>query len=156
MPKRARFCKRPLANKIRPQNLTQNPYIASSASLIGHRSAGYILPNLARPSLLKIDTQGAELEVLKGATGLLDQIDVIIIEVSFHEFRQGAPEFHDIVIRMAELGYRGYEILEGHYRAADGALAQVDLAFVRIDSPLRTEKAFFTESQAKRYLGVRR
>lgn len=116
-----------------------------------------IIPTpLARPSLLKIDTQGAELEVLTGATGLLDQIDVVIIEVSFHEFRQGAPEFHDIVIRMAELGYRGYEILEGHYRAADGALAQVDLAFVRSDSTLRAEKAFFTAAQAKRYLGASR
>lgn len=111
---------------------------------------------LARPSLLKIDTQGAELEVLAGATGLLDQIDVVIIEVSFHEFRRGAPEFHDIVIRMAELGFRGYEILEGHYRAADGALAQVDVAFVRSDSPLRHVKAFFSESQAKSYLGARR
>ena len=40
-------------DSIRPQNLTQNPYIASPASLIGHRSAGYILPNLARPSLLR-------------------------------------------------------------------------------------------------------
>ena len=111
---------------------------------------------LARPSLLKIDTQGAELEVLAGATGLIEQIDVVIIEVSFHEFRQGAPEFHDIVIRMVELGFRGYEVLEGHYRAADGALAQVDVAFVRSDSALRNVKAFFTESQAKRYVGASR
>lgn len=110
---------------------------------------------LARPSLLKIGILGAELEVLAGATGLLDQIDVVIIEVSFHEFRHGAPEFHDIVIRMAELGFRGYEALEGHYRAADGASAQVDVAFVRCDSPLRRVKAFFSESQAKSYLGAR-
>lgn len=116
-----------------------------------------IIPTpLARPSLLKIDTQGAELEVLAGATGLLDQIDVVIIEVSFHEFRQGAPEFNDVVIRMAELGYCGYEILEGHYREVDGALAQVDLAFVRSDSTLRTVKTFFTEPQAKHYLKARR
>ena len=109
---------------------------------------------LARPSLLKIDTQGAELEVLAGAAGLLDYIDVVIVEVSFHEMRKGAPEFHDIVIRMAELGYRVYEVLEGHYRSADGALAQVDLVFVPTDSALRAEKAFFTPEQAKRYLGV--
>lgn len=107
---------------------------------------------LARPSLLKIDTQGAELEVLAGATGLLDQIDMLIIEVSFHEFREGAPEFHDIVIRMAELGFRCYEVLEGHYRSADNALAQVDLVFVKPDSKLRVVKTFFTESQAKGYL----
>jgi FkbM family methyltransferase len=107
---------------------------------------------LERPSLMKIDTQGAELEVLAGATGLLDQIDVLIIEASFHEFRKGAPEFHDIVIRMIELGFRCYEVLEGHYRAADNALAQVDLVFVRPDSKLRKIKTFFTDSQAKNYL----
>jgi FkbM family methyltransferase len=107
---------------------------------------------LARPALLKIDTQGAELEVLAGASGLLGDIDVVIVEVSFHEFRQGAPEFHDIVIRMAELGFRGYEVLEGHYRSADNALAQVDLAFVKADSSLRATKAFFTQDQAKAYL----
>lgn len=107
---------------------------------------------LARPSLLKIDTQGAELEVLAGASGLLDDIDVVIIEVSFHEFREGAPEFHDIVIRMDKLGFRCYEVLEGHYRSADNALAQVDLAFVRHDSKLREIKSFFTDAQAQRYL----
>ena len=93
---------------------------------------------LARPSLLKIDTQGAELEVLAGAAELLSELDVVIIEASFHQFRESAPEFHDIVIRMAELGFRGYEILEGHFRSADNALAQVDIAFVRADSPLRS------------------
>ena len=107
---------------------------------------------LERPSLMKIDTQGAELEVLAGASGLLDQVDVLIIEASFHEFRMGAPEFHDIVIRMTELGFRCYEVLEGHYRLADNALAQVDLVFVRSDSKLRKVKTFFTHTQAKGYL----
>lgn len=107
---------------------------------------------LARPSLMKIDTQGGELEVLAGAAGLLDQIDVLIIEASFHEFRKGAPEFHDIVIRMTELGFRCYEVLEGHYRSADNALAQVDLVFVKPDSKLRKVKTFFTDTQAKDYL----
>lgn len=107
---------------------------------------------LARPALLKIDTQGAELEVLAGAEGILDQLDVIIVEVSFHEFRQGAPEVHDIVIRMAELGFRCYEVLEGHYRSVDNALAQVDFAFVKKESDLRAVKSFFSKEQAIKYL----
>jgi FkbM family methyltransferase len=111
-----------------------------------------LLPDsIARPSLLKIDTQGAELEVLGGATRILDQIDMLIIETSFHEFRAGAPEFHQVVARAAELGFRAYEILEGHYRYADEALAQVDVAFVRSDSSLRTVKTFFTPVQARSY-----
>jgi FkbM family methyltransferase len=109
-------------------------------------------PPLARPCLLKIDTQGAELEVLAGSTGLLGEVDVIIAETSFHEFRKGAPEFKAIVTELAALGFECYEVLEGHYRAVDNALAQVDLAFVRTDSSLRNTKGFFSPAQARRYL----
>jgi FkbM family methyltransferase len=107
---------------------------------------------LGRPSLLKIDTQGAELDVLAGATGILGEIDLLIVETSFHQFRKGAPEFNAIVTRLAELGFECYEVLEGHYRAVDNALAQVDLAFVQRDSDLRKVKSFFSQDQARRYL----
>lgn len=115
-----------------------------------------IIPTpLPRPSLLKIDTQRTELEVLAGATGLIDLIDIVIVEVSFHEFRRGTPEFHDIALRMVDLGFRGDEILESYYRAGDGALAYVHAALVRSDSVLRTGNAFFTRSQANRHPGAR-
>ena len=109
---------------------------------------------LARPSLLKVDTQGGELLVLDGAAGILDQIDVIILECSFHQFRHGAPEFNEIVIRMNALGFACYETLEGHYRALDNALAQVDLVFVPFDSPLRRDQGYFTSEQIDGYLKV--
>ncbi len=112
-----------------------------------------IIPKtITRPSLLKIDTQGNELEVISGATGLLNEIDVVIIETSFHEFRKGAPEIHEIISVMAGFGYRCYEILEGHYRAIDNALAQVDIAFVKNDSILRSSKCFFNEKQLNDYM----
>lgn len=108
--------------------------------------------SINRPSLLKIDTQGNELDVLGGAHDLLEVIDVIIIETSFHEFRKGAPEIHEIISAMANVGYRCYEILEGHYRAIDNALAQVDVVFVKDDSLLRASKCFFNKEQLTKYL----
>lgn len=116
------------------------------------RLDGLIPRPVKGPALLKIDTQGAELEVLSGAVDLLTEIDMVIIESSFHEFRLGAPEFHHIVQRMTELGWVCYEILEGHYRALDGALAQMDLVFIKPDSPLRAHKTFFTPEQAEQYM----
>lgn len=114
-----------------------------------------LLPQtIQRPCLLKIDTQGAELEVLAGASALLPLIDMIIIEVSFHEFRKGAPEFNAIVTALDRLGYACYEVIDGHYRAYDNALAQVDLVFVKPESELRRHKAFFSKSQAYDYLGA--
>jgi FkbM family methyltransferase len=103
-----------------------------------------IIPSgFAQPALLKIDTQGFEIEVLRGATGLLSSIDVIIIEASFHEFRHGAPEIFDIMREMEALGFVAYEILEGHYRPSDNAIAQVDVAFVPKDSALRAYKGAY-------------
>lgn len=109
---------------------------------------------LARPALLKVDTQGSELLVLEGAAGLLDQIDVIILECSFHQLRKNAPEFNEIVVRMNELGFACYETLEGHYRSLDNAMAQVDLVFVPLDSGLRKERGFFSAEQAREYLAA--
>ncbi len=69
------------------------------------RKLDTIIPrDIARPCLLKIDTQGNELEVIKGAKELLNNVDIVIIETSFHEFRHGAPEIHDVIIAMTELG----------------------------------------------------
>jgi FkbM family methyltransferase len=111
-----------------------------------------ITGTLARPSLLKVDTQGFEIPVFEGASGILDQIDVIISECSLHQFRKGAPEIFDIMKKMDELGFICYEVLEGHYRPVDNALAQVDLAFVKKDSPLRAEKGVFSAAQVESYL----
>lgn len=107
---------------------------------------------IARPSLLKIDTQGNELKVLRGAVNILDSIDVVLLETSFHEFRKGAPEIHEIVKTMTDLGYRCYEVLEGHYREIDNAMAQVDVAFVKEDSVLRSSKCYFSQTQSSDYI----
>lgn len=106
----------------------------------------------ARPSLLKIDTQGYELEVLAGAVNLLSSIDILIIECSFHAFRHSGAEIDDIFAFMKRQGFKPYDLLEGHYRSLDSALAQVDVVFIRDDSPLRSNPSFFTTEQALDYL----
>lgn len=108
--------------------------------------------NIETPCLLKIDTQGAELSVLEGAKDLLEKIDLIMLEVSFHQFREGAPEIADVFGFMKNIGYLPYEILEGHYRSLDNALAQVDVVFVRGNSFLRKDKTFFGSNQVDKYL----
>lgn len=111
-----------------------------------------LLPErINRPCVLKVDTQGAELEVLKGASRLLKDVDIAILEVSMHQFREGSPEIGDVIAAMAERGFVIYEILEGHYRSLDNALAQVDVVFVPENSVLRSHKEFFSQEQAKAY-----
>lgn len=58
-------------------------------------------------SLLKIDTQGYELEVLKGAANLLSNKDIkaIFLEVNFISLYQDQPSFGEILDYLSKFGY---------------------------------------------------
>lgn len=109
-------------------------------------------PAIDRPCLLKIDTQGTELDVLEGLGQRLGDMDVLVIEASLFPLRIGAPELVDLVTRLDHLGFAVYDILEGHVRALDGALAQVDVAFVPKTGQLRSDPRFFSPGQLQRYV----
>jgi len=49
------------------------------------------------PNLIKLDTQGYELECLKGAVECLGRKPAILCEVSFKKFYQNQPLFRDLV-----------------------------------------------------------
>lgn len=55
--------------------------------------------------LLKIDVQGAEDMVLRGATQLLPLVDFVYLEASFVELYEGQKLAGDMVVQMAALGY---------------------------------------------------
>lgn len=61
---------------------------------------------IARPSLLKIDVQGFELEVLKGATALLPEIDAVYVEVSYIDLYTGQAMHGEIEHLLDAAGYR--------------------------------------------------
>jgi FkbM family methyltransferase len=112
-----------------------------------------LLPEkLEHPVFLKVDTQGAEIEVLKGLGSRIGEIDLLILETTMMPMRHGIPEFADVVRFCDEAGFAVYDILEGHMRALDGALAQIDLALIRKDSPLRGQAAYFNPDQLADYL----
>jgi FkbM family methyltransferase len=87
------------------------------------------------PTVLKLDVQGYELEVIAGAASILNQVEVIIAECSLYPFQQGIPLIHEVVDRVVELGYRVYDTAD-EVRWASGTLAQLDLVFVSGSSQL--------------------
>jgi FkbM family methyltransferase len=103
--------------------------------------------NLKAPYLLKADVQGAELQVLSGATRTLQETEVIILEVSLLAAMIGGPELLDIVCRMKDLGFVAYDLFGLHYRPLDNALCQVDIIFVPQHSALRKCRAYATPEQ---------
>ena len=80
---------------------------------------------------LKIDTQGYELEVLKGAEGLLPHIDAIQLEMSLVELYHGQPLWLDLIAWMEQ---RGFELTVLNQSFVDGSTLrtlQVDGLFSR-------------------------
>jgi hypothetical protein len=89
-----------------------------------------------RPDFLKLDVQGYELEVLKGAEQVLDSVEAVMLEVNLIEVYQGSPPVHEVVAYMAARGFRVYDVCTFFRRPYDNALWQMDMIFVRATSPL--------------------
>jgi FkbM family methyltransferase len=84
--------------------------------------------------LLKLDVQGAELQVLRGSGSLLDDIEVVVMESSLAEYNRGAPLFSEMLEAMSEFGFRIFDVFPLARRR--GILLQVDAIFLREESDL--------------------
>lgn len=83
-----------------------------------------------RPCLLKIDVQGAELDVLNGASSVLGAVDAVLVECSFVELYRGQALAGEIV---DALHGRGFLLTALCSPVADrsGRVLQADLLFER-------------------------
>lgn len=63
------------------------------------------------PDFIKIDTQGAELEILRGAEQVLkDGSPLVLAETWCTEVYKGAPLTHDVMQYMFSLGYQVFDV----------------------------------------------
>ena len=101
---------------------------------------GYCEEHAIRPEFLKIDVQGYELEVLKGAECILPSIEVILTEVNHTELFKGVPLAAELIGWIAQRGYALHDICNFMRRPRDNALWQSDMIFVKHTSGLRALK----------------
>ena len=59
----------------------------------------------AKRALLKTDTQGFDLEVLRGSRAFLEQTIAIVIELSVLPLYADAPTYQDVIAELHELGF---------------------------------------------------
>lgn len=87
--------------------------------------------------LIKIDSQGAEIPILRGAGDILQKTDFILLEIPFFgQYNERVPGFLEHIRYMNEIGYVPFDLLEHHY--AKDYLIQVDVLFVSKRHPLNT------------------
>jgi FkbM family methyltransferase len=104
---------------------------------------------LEGPLVLKVDVEGAELEVLAGATEVLEETELVLLELSLFELVPGTPQLHEVVAWMHEHGFVIGELYGGHNRLLDDSLARLDGAFVKDRGRFRSAHAYATADQAR-------
>jgi FkbM family methyltransferase len=90
----------------------------------------------ARPDFIKLDVQGYEIEVLRGAVRTLESTEAVLVEVNLLRLHQGAPLFHESAEYMGQCGFQVYDVCSLIRRPFDGAIWQADVIFVRSSSLL--------------------
>lgn len=93
-----------------------------------------------KPDFIKIDTQGYELEILKGGEAALAHAEFVLLEVSFLDIYVNSPLALDTLNFMKARGFVVYDICTLMRRPLDKALFQSDFLFVKEDSKFRTDK----------------
>jgi FkbM family methyltransferase len=81
--------------------------------------------------ILKLDVQGAEHLVLAGAKRMLEQIDVLVVELSLSQLSEGAKGFEEMYRLIVSLGFEYFDDV-GEWRCpVSGRLLQKDVLFIR-------------------------
>jgi FkbM family methyltransferase len=97
---------------------------------------------LKSPLLLKLDVQGAELEVLRGANETLARCEIVQLEIALLNYNDGAPTAPEVISFMDARGFAIFDVV-GFVRPNGTDLVQVDLLFAKKTSALRRDYFHF-------------
>ena len=92
--------------------------------------------NLPQPQVIKIDTQGSELAILKGAAKTLPKVDVLFLECWLYRgYGSETPLLMEIAHWLLQYDFRLWDIGDP-YRNDQGILATLDCVFVNTNSSI--------------------
>ena len=85
--------------------------------------------NLPFPNFIKIDTQGSEIDILKGAKRTISNCKLIYLECPIIEYNSGSPNLDQYIKYLNSINFVPYDICEVHY--IDKVLVQIDILFIK-------------------------
>ena len=89
------------------------------------------------PALVKVDAQGADVAIVRGGVETIRKCDLVILELGMFPFSNKENQVANAISVMASIGFAPYEFMSLRPRPYDGALGQLDVAFVKEDGPFR-------------------
>jgi FkbM family methyltransferase len=98
------------------------------------------------PDFLKIDTQGSEIDILKGASQCLEHCSLVLLECPLVDYNTGAPNMSAYLDYMRDKGFFVYQPVEEHYKGE--LMVQIDFLFMRDREYLRV----FPDAEANRLI----
>ena len=100
-------------------------------SVMGTSNCLRVHPSNVAPTLMVLDVQGYEFEVLKGSERLLADVDIVICEISVEVLYQQQATFHDIYTWLTDRGFYYSGDYDRLMSPVDGRVLQVDAIFDR-------------------------
>lgn len=110
-------------SKYYENSLSPKKLLTSTLDIIREKN------NLPLPDLIKIDTQGSEIDILKGAQKTIKNCKILFIECPIVSYNEGAPNLSEYVNYLNKIGFLPIEITDMHY--IDKVLIQADIVFLK-------------------------
>lgn len=79
---------------------------------------------------MKLDTQGSELDILKGSNNILNGVKIIICETDIAKYNENCPKQQEIIEYLASKNFKCLGSIYNHYW--NGVMVQQDLVFEKV------------------------
>ena len=112
-------------NGIYKEN-TNVPFRAEKRQMI---TLERLLPN-QQFDLIKMDVQGAELDILQGAPNIIHNTKYLWLEVNVHNYNIGAPRAGQTIAYLDQIGFEIFDVADVNHFGNEGHLLSMDLLFI--------------------------
>jgi len=80
--------------------------------------------------LIKMDVQGAELDIMQGSPNIIHNTKYLWLEVNVHNYNIGAPRAGQIIAYLDQIGFEIFDVADVNHFGNEGHLLSMDLLFI--------------------------